>query len=82
MDTYIQIVRLLIEDCLCDPAVKTKVGATPLDAAKTGVAEYLTSIMNVVSSKCVIRSANTSHLLDSHCKCVWSNSNAVIMHGR
>ena len=50
------VVKLLVEDYLCDPGVRDKNGEAPADWAKsqrhTLITSYLSSIEKVVSSEC------------------------------
>ena len=48
--------RLLVEDYLCDPAVRDKSGETPADYAQrhTHITSYLSSIEKIVSSELVL----------------------------
>ena len=51
----LSVVKVLVEDYLCDPGVRDKGGVTPADLAKrkvhTQITSYLSSIERTVSSE-------------------------------
>ena len=59
------MVKVLVEDYLCDPGVRDKSGRTPADWARskdhTHITYYLSSIEMVVSSECDYHCWNAEH---------------------
>ena len=56
IDGHLPVVKVLVEDYLCDPGVRDKDGETPADWAEiqghTHIISYLSSIEKTVSSEC------------------------------